>query len=95
MQWVYNAKFHVEAIGNISEYEALAGNYSFAIAAFEDPHKRVEWNEKLKEETYRIISLIAPKAQISGAANIGDGSIVEAFVQIGPNTEIGDSCFIR
>lgn len=91
----YDATYHAEAIGNISEYELFAGSYEFAIAAFEDSRKRIEWTEKLKEETYRVVSLVSSKAQISGAADIGEGSIIEALVQIGPNTSVGSCCFIQ
>jgi len=38
---------------------------------------------------------ISPLSEVSRAARIGSGTVIEAFVVIGPDVEIGSNCLIR
>lgn len=83
----------VDSVGRLEDFESFAGKYGYAIAAFEDAQKRLEWTQKLVDEGFAVTSLISPKAYISPSAQIHQGSIIEPLVGIGANTVV-ETCSV-
>lgn len=84
-----NLAYHEESIGRFDDYERLSGEYGCAVAAIGNPKLRRDLMEKLKEASYRLVSLVSPRAYISSSAQIGEGCIVEPFAAVNSNAVVG------
>lgn len=82
------------AIGKIGEYEAFAGEYSYAFAAIGKADLRMQWVEKLEKAGFDVPVLISPMAYVSPSAKLGAGTVVEPMAVVHANTEIGKACII-
>lgn len=56
----------------------------------DNPHKRKKIVYEYKKKGYKFANLIHPNAAISRYANIGEGVIIQNWVNISSNTLIGD-----
>lgn len=85
----------MEVVGKIQDIERLAAEYSNIIVAIGNPQVRLSLLNRIKEEpSYRIVSLVSPKAYISPSAQIMDGCVVEPMAVIHTNCVIGFGCII-
>lgn len=65
------------------------------IIANGEPFVREKLYLKLKENNFKVISLIDPQASISPCANIGDGSIAYPFSIIASDATVGNNVLVN
>ncbi len=87
--------YHEVSIGSLDDYEKFAGEYGFAIAAFEDPTDRLEWSDRLNDAGFVIATLISPKAHVSPSAQVEQGCIVEPLAGISANVSVGGCTIVK
>lgn len=83
-----------EAIGKLSDYLKLFGEYTHAFVAMGNPALRLEWLEKLEAAGYRLPVLCSPKAYVAPSARVMGGCIMEPMAVVQSNTVIKRGCLI-
>lgn len=78
----------VDAIGKICEVEKYEDEYDAAIVAIGNPQVRA------KIKINKPVTLIHPRAVISGSEKIEDGCVIEANAVVNANAVIGRGTFI-
>ena len=85
----------IKVIGTIRDIHDLEVQYSNIVVAIGNSEVRVSLLKKIKEETsYRIVTLISPKAYISPSARIMSGCIVEPMSVVHTGCIICSGCII-
>lgn len=85
----------IEVIGTTRDIDKLAMEYTNIIVAIGNPDVRLQMLNKIAEETsYRIVSLIDPKAYVSPSAQIMSGCIVEPMAVIHTGCVIDKGCIV-
>ena len=83
------------AIGPLSDYRELRGEFTAAIPSFGDSVLRREFFDKLSRAGYAIPRLIHPSATISKSnVSLGVGVVVEAKVIIANDVTVGDNVIL-
>lgn len=83
------------AIGPLSSYRELRGEFTAAIPSFGDSALRREYFDKLSKAGYAIPRLIHPSATISKSnVRLGVGVVVEAKVIIANDVSVGDNVIL-
>lgn len=83
------------AIGPLSDYRELRGEFTAAIPSFGDSQLRREYFDKLVQAGYAIPRLIHPSATISkSSVSLGVGVVVEAKVIIANDVTVGDNVIL-
>lgn len=83
-----------EAIGKLSDYLKLFGEYTHAFVAMGNPALRLEWLEKLEAAGYRLPVLCSPKAYAAPSARVMGGCIMEPMAVVQSNAVIKRGCLI-
>lgn len=83
-----------EAIGKLSDYLKLFGEYTHAFVAMGNPALRLEWLEKLEAAGYRLPVLCSPKAYVAPSARVMGGCIMEPMAVVQSNAVIKRGCLI-
>ena len=82
-------------VGTTRDIERLAGEYSDIVVAIGNPQVRHALLNRFQAmPSYRIASLISPKAYISPSAKIMDGCIIEPMAVVQADCVIGMGCII-
>ena len=82
-------------VGTICDIDRLAVEYGNIVVAIGNPEVRNSLLNKIKEETsYRIVSLISPRAYVSSSAKVTDGCIIEPMAVIHTGCILGMGCII-
>lgn len=85
----------IEVVGTTKDMDKLALEYSNIVVAIGNPNVRLALLNRIKQETsYRIVSLISPKAYISPNAQIGEGCIIEPMAVVHTGCMIATGCII-
>ena len=85
----------ISVVGTTKDIDKLAVGYSNIVVAIGNPEFRLALLKKLKEDSsYRIVSLISPKAYVAPSAKIMDGCIVEPMAVVHTSCFIGMGCII-
>lgn len=82
-------------IGPISDASKFVDHFVYAIPAFGSNEKRYEFLQYLKENGYKIPSIIHPTAYISPTVTIGEGTIIRPMVGISREVVIEECCLIN
>lgn len=83
-----------KAIGRVCDYKNFSDEYSEFIVAIGNPDIRKKVVSDM-ENDLTLVSLIHPRAYISGTAKIGTGSIVEACSVINTGAVLGKCSIIN
>ena len=82
-------------LGTVEDLENFAAEYSNVFVAIGNPEIKLNLLKRIKDTTtYRIATLISPKAYISPTAQIMQGSIVEAMAVVNTGSVIAEGCII-
>ena len=82
-------------VGTTKELVKFSKQYSDIVVAIGDPEKRLSILKMIEEElSYKIVSLISPKAYISSSAKVEKGCIIEPMAVVHTNCVIGIGCII-
>lgn len=82
-------------IGTAQDLDRLSRQYDSVVVAIGNPQVRLALLDKIKNETsYRVVSLISPKAHLSPSARIADGCIVEPMAVIHAGCIIHTGCIV-
>ena len=84
----------IEAIGLCEDNKKFIEEYSYAIPAFGNNKLRMEWIEKLENNSFKIPTLIHPTAYISPSAIVHSGSVVAAKAVVNTNAKVEKGCII-
>lgn len=85
----------MEVLGTMQDMDELVKVYSNIIVAIGNSEVRLSLLRRIKEETsYRIVSLVSPKAYVSFSAQIMEGCIVEPMAVIHTDSLISTGCII-
>ncbi len=91
----------VEVIGK-DTFETLQNLYSMgisnavvAVGSIDDPSKRIEIYERLKQAGFRLPNLVHPNASVEPSVQMGEGNIILANATVGSATELGNLCYIN
>jgi sugar O-acyltransferase (sialic acid O-acetyltransferase NeuD family) len=85
----------VDVVGGLEELERVSTEDIRCTVAFGDrPGVRLRLADRLADRGYAFFSTIHPSTQISEAAALGEGIIINAQSYIGPNVRIGDHVLI-
>ena len=82
------------AIGKLSDYLKLFGEYTHAFVAMGNPVLRLEWLGKLEAAGYGLPVLISPKAYVAPSAQVMGGSIIEPMAVVHSNALVKTGCLI-
>lgn len=81
---------HPEAVGKICDLEVLQHRYDGVIVAIGSSTIRKQVFQRIQNP----VSVIHPRAVISGSARIGPGCVIEANSVINPNVSVKEGCFV-
>lgn len=85
----------IKVVGTTSDIDELASRYANIIVAIGNPNVRLSMLKRIKEETtYRIASLISPRAYVSPTAQIMSGCIIEPMAVVHTGCFISDGCIV-
>jgi len=84
----------IESIGLCSDNEKFIKDYTYAIPAFGNNKLRMEWIEKLENNSFEVPTLIHPTAYISPSARVDSGSVIAAKAVINTNTKVEKGCIV-
>ena len=85
----------LDVIGTTFDIDKFACEYNNIIVAIGNPEFRLALLKKLKEDSsYRIVSLISPRAYIAPSAKIMDGCIIEPMAVVHTDCAISSGCII-
>lgn len=82
------------AVGKLTDYEKLYGEYTCAFVAIGNPELRWKLLKDLERCGYTIPVLVHPQATVMPSARVADGSIIEAHGVVNSNAVIGTGCII-
>ena len=83
-----------KAMGKLSMYESLRGEFTHAVVAIGKTSIRMQWLAKLRAAGYHLDPLIDPRAYVSPTSRIGGGTIIEPYAVVQPYATIGRGCLI-
>lgn len=82
-------------LGTTDEFENYALGYSNIFVAIANPEIKLNLLNKIKETTsYKVVTLISPRAYISPTAQIMQGSLIEPMATINTGSVISIGCII-
>lgn len=82
-------------LGVVDDFENFVIDYSNIFVAIANPEIKLNLLQKIKETTsYKIATLISPRAYISPTAQIMQGSLVEAMATVNTGSVIAVGCII-
>ena len=82
-------------LGGISDLGNFDVDYSNAFVAIENPEMKLNLLREIKETTsYKIATLISPRAYISPSAQVLEGSLVEAMAIVNTEAVVATGCII-
>lgn len=82
-------------LGTLGDFENFVTEYSNIFVAIANPEIKLNLLKKIKETTtYKIATLVSPRAYISPTAQIMQGSLVEAMATINTGSVIATGCII-
>lgn len=76
------------AIGKLSDYLKLFGEYTCGFVAMGAPALRLSWLQKLKEAGYDLPALIHPRAYASPSAQVMGGCMLEPMAAVQANAVV-------
>jgi len=93
----FKTNFNKNIIGDISidNLRKFSNEFSHAFVGIGDNKVRLKWLEVLQKLGYFIPNVIAPSAEISRYADIGEGCFINTNVVIQCNTRIDSGCIIN
>ena len=74
--------------------DGLSNDYTCAVVAIGNANARLSIIEKLKNTSFKIVSLISPKAYISPVAKIMPGCIVEPMAVVHARAFLDEGCIV-
>ena len=77
-----------DAVGKLSDYLKLFGEYQQAFVAMGNPELRLSWLEKLEAAGYGLPVLLHPKAYMAPSARVMGGSILEPMAVVQANAVV-------
>ena len=84
-----------KTLGVINGFENFVRDYSHIFVAIVNPEIKLNLLKRIKETTsYKIATLISPRAYISPTAQIMQGSLVEAMATVNTGSVIAVGCII-
>lgn len=84
-----------KVIGTICDIDRLAAEYGNIVVAIGNPEVRSSLLHRFKEETsYRIVSLISPRAYVSPSAKVTNGCIIEPMAVVHTDCVLGMGCIV-
>ncbi len=84
-----------QVIGTTQDIENLMATYGNIVVAIGNPEVRLSMIEKIKKETtYRVVSLISPRAYVSPSAQVMSGCIIEPMAVVHTGCVISEGCII-
>lgn len=82
-------------VGTTQDLAQLAERYTDAIVAIGNPHVRLSFMDRLAAlPSYRVATLISPKAYVSPSSKLMGGCIVEPMAAVLTDCRIGRACII-
>lgn len=85
----------VRVIGKVKDLAALNCEYSNIIVAVDSPDVRLNLLAKIQEETsFKIVTLVSPKAYVSPSVQIMPGCIVEPMAVVQSMSLLVTGCFV-
>ncbi len=82
-------------LGYINDFGKFDADYSNVFVAIENPEIKLNLLKQIKETTsYKIATLVSPKAYISPSAQILEGALVEAMAIINTEAVVATGCII-
>lgn len=85
----------IDVIGRIQDLCDFNGQYKNIIVAIGNPQIKGSLIDKIKKETsFRIVSIISPKAYISPSARIMEGCVIEPMAVVHSGCLISSGCII-
>ena len=85
----------IEVLGTTGDLDRLAPEYDNIVVAIGNPSVRLSLLDRIKAQTtYRVVSLISPKAYISPSAQIMSGCIIEPMAVVQAKSVICPGCII-
>ena len=85
----------IEVLGTTQDIDKLDVEYGNIIVAIGNPKARLSLLARIKEETsFRIVSLISPKAYVAPSARLLSGCIVEPMAVVHTGCVICSGCII-
>ena len=82
------------ALGTTEILGSLSNDYGCAIVAIGNANARLSIIEKLKNASFKIVSLISPRAYISPSAKIMQGCIVEPMAVVHTRAFLDEGCIV-
>lgn len=84
-----------KVVGTTGMLRELGDQYGNIVVAIGDPAKRMSILRMIESDfSFRIVSLISPKAYISKSAEIGIGCVIEPMAVVHTNCLISAGCII-
>ncbi len=84
-----------KVICEFDDIKKLEGQYSYAIVAIGNHNVRLDFLERLRKETsFKIATLISPRAYVAPSAKVMEGSIIEPMAVVQSFVEIHRGCII-
>lgn len=90
-----NSVLDMPVIGSFDSYLKHIRNYSDAIVALGDNHKRLLWIEKLKHAGYTIPVIVHPSSVVSKFCSIEYGTVILANSVVNTSVDISKGCIIN
>ena len=90
-----DASVDPRVVGRCADYQALAGEYTHALAAFGNNPLRLEWGEKLEQAGYILPVLRHATAYVSPSAVLGPGTVVLPHANVMAGVRAGRCCIIN
>ncbi len=85
----------IKTVGKASDMRNLTENYEYIFVAIGNAEVRLSLIEKLKSEaSFKLATLISPKAYISPSAKIMQGSVIEPMAVVHTGAVISEGCII-
>ena len=85
----------IDVVGTTKDLNELVIQYGNIVVAIGNPEARLSLLNRIKAETsYRIVSLVSPKAYISPSAQIMSGCIVEPMAVVHAGCVVCPGCII-
>ena len=82
-------------LGYVNDFGKFDADYSNVFVAIENSEMKLNLLKKIKETTsYKIATLISPRAYISPSAQILEGSLVEALAIVNTESVVATGCII-
>lgn len=84
-----------DVVGLCKEYKDFADGNTEFYSAFGNNVLRLEWVERLQEESIAVATIIHPTAYVSSTAVIGQGTVLFPKCAVNSYTIIEDACIIN